>query len=80
MLTLYHSGLTTCSKQVRHCLREKGLTYDSRYVDLLRFEHLSDDYLGLNPSGVVPTPVHDGRVVTNSACINDRRGIPRAAA
>jgi glutathione S-transferase len=71
MLTLYHSGLTTCSKQVRHCLREKGLTYDSRYVDLLRFEHLSDDYLGLNPSGVVPTLVHDGRVVTNSACINE---------
>ena len=25
MLELYHSGLTTCSKQVRHCLREKGL-------------------------------------------------------
>jgi glutathione S-transferase len=27
MLILYHAGLTTCSKQVRHCLREKGLDY-----------------------------------------------------
>ena len=49
MLELYHSGLTTCSKQVRHCLREKGLTYESRYVDLLRFEHLSDAYLRNRP-------------------------------
>ncbi len=71
MLVLYHSGLTTCSKQVRHCLREKGLAYQSRYVDLLRFEHLSPDYLKLNPHGVVPTLVHDGRVIVNSACINE---------
>ena len=34
MLQLYHSGLTTCSKQVRHCLREKGLKYESKYVEL----------------------------------------------
>jgi glutathione S-transferase len=71
MLVLYHSGLTTCSKQVRHCLREKGLAYDSRYVDLFRFEHLSPDYLRLNPNGVVPTLVHDGEVIINSACINE---------
>jgi glutathione S-transferase len=71
MLVLYHSGLTTCSKQVRHCLREKGLVYESRYVNLLRFEHLSPDYLRLNPNGVVPTLVHDGHVVINSACINE---------
>jgi glutathione S-transferase len=71
MLVLYHSGLTTCSKQVRHCLREKGMAYESRYVDLLRFEHLSPAYLKLNPNGVVPTLVHDGRAITNSACINE---------
>ena len=41
MLELYHSGLTTCSKQVRHCLREKGLPYKSRYVELWRYENLS---------------------------------------
>ena len=71
MLELYHSGLTTCSKQVRHCLREKGLRYESRYVELWRYENLSPDYLELNPNGVVPTLVHDGRPIINSFCINE---------
>lgn len=71
MLELYHSGLTTCSKQVRHCLREKGLPYKSRYVELWRYENLSPDYLKLNPNGVVPTLVHDGTPIINSFCINE---------
>jgi glutathione S-transferase len=71
MLELYHSGLTTCSKQVRHCLREKGLRYESRYVELWRYENLSPDYLELNPNGVVPTLVHDGQAIINSFCINE---------
>ena len=71
MLELYHGGLTTCSKQVRHCLREKGLTYQSRYVELLRHDNLSPDYLKLNPNGVVPTLVHDGTPIINSFCINE---------
>ena len=71
MLELYHSGLTTCSKQVRHCLREKGLAYESRYVELWRYENLSPDYLKLNPNGVVPTLVHDGTPIINSFCINE---------
>ena len=71
MLELYHSGLTTCSKQVRHCLREKNLPYTSRYVELWRYENLSPDYLKLNPNGVVPTLVHDGNPIINSFCINE---------
>jgi glutathione S-transferase len=71
MLELYHSGLTTCSKQVRHCLREKGLAYVSRYVELWRYENLSPAYLALNPNGVVPTLVHDGKPIINSFCINE---------
>jgi glutathione S-transferase len=71
MLELYHSGLTTCSKQVRHCLREKGLPYRSRYVELWRYENLSPAYLALNPNGVVPTLVHDGTPIINSFCINE---------
>src|SRR5262245_53364891 len=71
MLELYHSGLTTCSKQVRHCLREKGLAYTSRYVELWRYENLSPAYLALNPNGVVPTLVHDGVPIINSFCINE---------
>ena len=71
MLELYHSGLTTCSKQVRHCLREKRLPYVSRYVELWQYENLSPEYLKLNPNGVVPTLVHDGDAIINSFCINE---------
>ena len=68
-LTLYHSGLTTCSKQVRHCLREKQIPYESRYVELWRYENLSPSYLSINPNGVVPTLVHNGTAIINSFCI-----------
>jgi glutathione S-transferase len=69
MLELYHSGSTTCSKQVRQHLVEKGVPYVSRYVELWRYENLSLEYLALNPNGVVPTLVHDGRPIINSFCI-----------
>lgn len=71
MLELYHSGLTTCSKQVRHCLADKALDYTSRYIELWRFENLHPDYLRLNPNGLVPTLVHDGVPITNSLVINE---------
>ena len=69
MLELYHSGLTTCSKQVWLCLREKGIDYVSRYIELWNYENLNPDYLKLNPNGVVPTLVHDGRAIFNSFVI-----------
>ena len=71
MLELYHSGQTTCSKQVRHCLREKNIPYESRWVELWRYENLSPAYLKINPNGVVPTLVHDGVPIINSFCINE---------
>jgi glutathione S-transferase len=69
MLELYHSGSTTCSKQVRQHLVEKGVPYLSRYIELWRYENLAPAYLALNPNGVVPTLVHDGRPIINSYCI-----------
>jgi len=69
MLELYHSGLSTCSKQVRHCLKEKGVPYKSHYIELWRYENLNPEYLKLNPNGVVPTLVHDGVAIINAAAI-----------
>jgi glutathione S-transferase len=71
MLELYHAGLTTCSKKSRLCLKEKGLPYTSHYMRLDRFEHHAPDYLKLNPNGIVPTLVHDGKVVIESGVINE---------
>ncbi len=69
MLTLYHANHSTCSQKVRICLAEKGLDYDSRLVDLAAKEQLDPDYLKINPNGVVPTLVHDGRAIMDSSVI-----------
>lgn len=57
---LYHLGLTSNSIKPRLVLREKGVAYVSRLVNLSAFEQHSEAYLKLNPMGVVPTLVHDG--------------------
>jgi glutathione S-transferase len=70
-LELYHSGLTTCSKKSRLALKEKGLAYQSHFIRLDKFEHHDPAYLKLNPNGLVPTLVHDGKVVIESGVINE---------
>jgi glutathione S-transferase len=66
-LVLYHHDKSTCSQKVRICLAEKAVAWDSHQVDLLNAENLSPEYLAINPNGVVPAFVHDGRPVIESA-------------
>lgn len=68
-LTLYHALNSTCSQKARICLFEKGLEWESRILNLATKEQLSEEYLHLNPNGVVPTIVHDGRPVADSSVI-----------
>jgi glutathione S-transferase len=65
-LVLYHHDKSTCSQKVRICLAEKGVSWESRLVDLLHAENLSPEYLAINPNGVVPAFVHDGRPIIES--------------
>jgi glutathione S-transferase len=69
MLELYHALTSTCSQKVRMCLAEKNLDYVDRRVDLRANEHLTPAYLALNPNGVVPTLVHDGKPIVDSSVI-----------
>lgn len=69
MLELYHAHISTCSQKVRLCLAEKRLEWTSHPIELHRGEQLTPAYLALNPNGVVPTLVHDGRVVIDSSVI-----------
>jgi glutathione S-transferase len=69
MITLYHGLASTCSKKVRMCLYEKGIRFESRLLNLQKFEQHRPDYLVLNPNGVVPTLVHDGRPIVESSII-----------
>ena len=69
MLELLHYPKSTCSQKVRLVLHEKGLDFVDTVVDLSRGEHLTPEYLALNPKGVVPTLRHDGAVITDSSVI-----------
>lgn len=68
-LILFHAAHSTCSQKVRLCLAEKRLPYDSRILQIKKREHLSPEYLEINPNGVVPTLVHQGRAVIDSSVI-----------
>src|SRR5262245_22524564 len=70
-LTLYDSHGSPCARRVRAVLLEKGLTWTTRLVDLTRMEQKGPEYLELNPNGVVPTLVHDGRVIYESNVITE---------
>jgi glutathione S-transferase len=69
VLKLYDFGNSVCCQKVRITLREKGLDWEATRVDLFRSEQYDPAYLKLNPKGVVPTLVHDGRVVIESTLI-----------
>jgi len=70
MLELYHYGDSLCSMKTRFCLIEKGVVFQSHFIDLLKWEHLTEDYKKLNPNSVVPTIVHDGTPIIESTIIN----------
>lgn len=51
------------------CLHHKGLPFESRLVNLISGEQLTPEYLAINPNGVVPSLVHEGRAVIDSSVI-----------
>jgi len=69
MLELYHHGSSVCAAKVRLVLAEKGLQWKGHYLDILKGDQFDPDYMKLNPKAVVPTLVHDGRVVVESTLI-----------
>jgi glutathione S-transferase len=69
MLALYHNDMSLCAQKVRLCLAEKGLDWESRHMVLRSAEHQQPWYVKLNPRAVVPTLIHDDKVVTESNVI-----------
>jgi glutathione S-transferase len=68
---LYHFWSSVCSVRCRMALEEKGVKWESRYIDLFKFDQLAPEYLAINPDGVVPTLVHNGHVICESVIINE---------
>ena len=69
MLELYHYGTAVCPQRARLALAEKGLEWTGHVLDIRMGEHLTPEYLKLNPKGVVPTLVHDGNVIVETTVI-----------
>ncbi len=69
MITLYQFGNSVCCQKVRITMKEKGLSWEAVEVNLFRNEQYDHRYLKLNPKGVVPTIIHDGRAVIESTLI-----------
>jgi glutathione S-transferase len=66
---LYNAPQSTCSQRVRLVLNAKGLPFEEVRLDLFGGDQLKPDYLKINPNGVVPTLLHDGEPIVDSAVI-----------
>ncbi|MDQ2702804.1 MAG: glutathione S-transferase family protein [Pseudomonadota bacterium] len=68
MAILYYSP-GAASLLVHWLLIELGIPYELRALDFASRQQKSPEYLALNPSGVVPTLVLEGRPMTEAAAI-----------
>ncbi len=68
-LTLYHSSESTCAQKVRIVMAEKRLPWTQIRLNLRKGDQFNPEYLKLNPKAVVPTLIHDDRVVRESTVI-----------
>ena len=69
MLKLYHWEPNANSGKPMLALAEKGVAYESHYLDLLSFDQHQPDYLAVNPDGTIPALVHGDLVLTESTPI-----------
>lgn len=68
-LELFHWEPNANSGKPMLALAEKGVEYQSVYIDLLNFDQHKPEYLQLNPQGTIPAMRHDGKVLTESTAI-----------
>ena len=67
-LTLYHASPSRSSIAL-WMLEEIGEPYDIKLLKLSEGDNLKPEFLAVNPMGKVPTLVHDGVIITESAAI-----------
>jgi glutathione S-transferase len=68
MLKLYHGRTSVCSIKARLAFAEKGVDFDSQLMTL-QGDQYDPAYMKLNPNAVVPTLVHDDKVIIESTVI-----------
>ena len=68
-LKIYNFFRSGTSHRLRIALNLKGLAYEYVPIDLRTEQHLGAEYGALNPQGLVPALVDDGRVLIQSPAI-----------
>ena len=69
-MILYDMEKAPNARRVRWFLAEKGITIETRQIDLPGGENLTPEYLAINPRGLIPTLVlDDGTVIDESVSI-----------
>jgi len=71
MLKLYHAEPAANSLKALLSLKEKGLEFESVYVDLHKFEQHEPWFVAINPEGQVPVLDHDGVIITHTTVIGE---------
>src|ERR1700752_877610 len=67
MRQLYTFFRSSTSYRLRIALALKGLDYEAHYVSLPKMQHRADDYMAVNPQGLLPALVEDdGTVLVQS--------------
>ena len=70
-LKYYHAEPLANSLKSMIPLIEKGLPWQSIYVDLHKFEQHEPWFTAVNPEGQVPVLDHDGIIITHTTVINE---------
>ncbi|MBC7986575.1 MAG: glutathione S-transferase family protein [Sphingomonadaceae bacterium] len=68
-VTLYHWEPNANSGKPMLALAEKGVAFNSHYIDMLQFDQHKPEYLAVNPQGTIPAMTHGDRVLTESTAI-----------
>lgn len=68
-VTLYHWEPNANSGKPMLALAEKGVAYNSHYLDLLNFDQHDPEYLKINPMGTIPAMTHGDLMLTESTAI-----------
>ena len=70
-LKYYHAEPLANSLKSMIPLFEKGLPFESIYIDLHKFEQHEPWFVAINPEGQVPVLDHDGIIITHTTVINE---------
>jgi GSH-dependent disulfide-bond oxidoreductase len=68
-VVLYHWEPNANSGKPMLALMEKGVVFESRYLDMLQFDQHKPEYLKINPQGTIPAMTHGDHMLVESTAI-----------